>query len=136
MSQLSSQFVPFASEDLVRAMAQLFDLVDSYAYVKDTAGRYVFTNKKVQELFGRTAEEIVGKDDSAFFDLALADQLRVNDRLVIDGGQTIDREEKNVVKATGEERVYWTVKTPIRDRAGRIIGMCGISTDVTGRKRG
>lgn len=131
----ANSFTPLATDDMVRAMAQLLDVVDSYAYIKDTAGRYVFANKKVQGLFGRPAADIVGKDDAAFFDLALANELCVNDRLVIDGGQTIDREEKNVVKATGEERIYWTVKTPIRDRGGRIIGMCGISTDVTATKR-
>lgn len=131
----TSQFTPLPNEDLVGAMAQLLDLVDSYAYIKGTAGRYVFANRKVQELFGHKSDDIVGKDDSAFFDLALADQLRVNDRLVIDGGQTLDREEKNIIKTTGEEHIYWTVKTTIRDRQRRIVGMCGISTDMTGRKR-
>jgi PAS domain S-box-containing protein len=133
---MSKPDTPLASDDLARAMGQLLDLVDSYAYIKDTEGRYVFANKKVQALFGRQAPDIVGRDDSAFFDLTVADQLRVNDRLVIDGGQTIDRDETNVVKATGEERIYRTVKAPIRDGGGRIIGMCGISTDVTAARRG
>lgn len=99
-------FTPLPDADLIRAMGQLLDLADAYAYIKDSAGRYVFANAKVQTLFGRPAAEIVGKDDAAFFDLAIADNLRVNDRLVIDGGQTLEREEINVIKATGEERIY------------------------------
>lgn len=135
MTPPTPPFTPLPHDDLIRAMGQLLDLADAYAYIKDAAGRYVFANVKVQGLFGRPAAEIVGKDDAAFFDLTIADNLRVNDRLVIDGGQTLEREEINVVKATGERRTYWTVKTPIRDGAGRIIGMCGISTDITDRKR-
>jgi len=38
------------------------------------------------------------------------------------------------MKPTGETRYYWTVKKPLRNNSGRIIGMCGISTDITERK--
>jgi PAS domain S-box-containing protein len=122
-------------QDLAGGMRTLLDLVDGYAYLKDSAGRYIFANKKVQELFGRSYEDILGKDDAAFFDLSLANQLRIHDRLVIDQGETIDREEENIIKATGEKRIYWTVKKPIRNQQGQIIGMCGISTDITASKR-
>lgn len=122
-------------QDMISGLRTLLDLVDSYAYLKDTAGRYIFVNNKVQELFGHAYEDILGKDDASFFDLALSNQLKVNDRLVIDHGETIEREEKDIIKSTGEERIYWTVKKPIRDQRGQIIGMCGISTDITGSKR-
>ena len=79
-------------------------------------------------------ENIVGKDDTYFFDLALTDDLRQNDRLVIDEGKIIEKEEQNIIKATGETRYYWTIKKPLFDDSGQIIGMCGISTDITERK--
>ena len=59
----------------------------------------------------------------------------LNDRCVIEQGETIEREERNIVKSTGEERIYWTVKKPVRNDQGQIIGMCGISTDITERKQ-
>ncbi len=49
----------------------------------------------VAELFGDTSENIVGKDDSHSFDLELAHDLRSHDRLVIDEGKVIEKEEKN-----------------------------------------
>lgn len=122
-------------QEMVSGLRTLLDLVDSYAYLKDTSGRYIFVNKKVQELFGHAYEDILGKDDTSFFDLTLSNQLKVNDRLVIDNGETIEREERDIIKSTGEERIYWTVKKPIRDQRGQIIGMCGISTDIVGSKR-
>ncbi|HEX5756956.1 MAG TPA: diguanylate cyclase, partial [Arenimonas sp.] len=42
-----------------------------------------------------------------------------------------EREETNVIAETGETRVYWTIKLPLRDAAGRVTGMCGISSDIT-----
>ena len=126
---------PVPLQDIVSGLRALLDLVDGYTYLKDTAGRYIFVNKKVQDLFGRAYEDILGKDDAAFFDLELADQLRVNDRLVIDQGEAIEREEADIIKSTGEKRIYWTVKKPIRNQQGQIVGMCGISTDITASKQ-
>lgn len=50
-------------------------------------------------------------------------------------GQVVEREERDVVKATGEERIYWTVKSPVRDAAGRVVGLCGMSVDITASRR-
>ncbi|HXE30881.1 MAG TPA: PAS domain-containing protein [Terriglobales bacterium] len=111
------------------------DLVDAYVYTKDRAGRYTFANQKVRQLFGRSLDDICGRDDSDFFDLALSNELKANDARVMEEAQTFEREERNIVKSTGEERIYWTVKSPLRDDRGEVIGMCGVSTDITGRPR-
>lgn len=112
----------------------VLDQIGTYIYAKDTSGLYTYVNQKVAALFGDTLENIVGKDDSYFFDLERANGLRLNDRLVIDEGKIIEQEEQNVIKATGEIRYYWTIKKPLLDDSGQIIGMCGISTDITQRK--
>ncbi|CAB4956539.1 unannotated protein [freshwater metagenome] len=113
----------------------LLDDMDAAVYSKDLQGRYVYANKAVQAVFGATLEQIRGKDDSAFFDLALSEELRTNDRQVMADGALVEREEHNVIKATGEKRTYWTVKRPVFDGTGRLLGMAGISTDITDRKR-
>lgn len=112
----------------------VLDYTGAYIFTKDVAGCYTYVNQKVAELFGASLPEIVGKDDSHFFALELADQLRLNDRLVIDHGEALETEETNVLKATGETRIYWTIKKPLHDDSGQIIGMCGVSTDITERK--
>ena len=88
----------------------------------------------VQELFGVSHEDIIGRDDSHFFDLEHVNDLWLNDRLVIDFSETIAREETNIVKSTGGTRIFWTIKKPLCNDQGQIIGMCGISTEITERK--
>ena len=65
---------------------------------------YTYVNRYVQNLFGRSAEDIVGKDDSHFFDLERSNALKVNDAEVMTTGQTVERAERDIVKATAEER--------------------------------
>lgn len=111
----------------------ILDALDIAVYSKDREGRYTYANRMVCDLFGAPLSEIVGLDDSAFFDLEEADDLKVNDREVMESGVTVSREERDVVKATGEERVYWTVKAPITDASGTVVGLAGVSIDITGR---
>ncbi|MGI9196978.1 MAG: PAS domain-containing protein [Candidatus Nanopelagicales bacterium] len=110
----------------------ILDTLEIAVYSKDLEGRYTYANQMVCDLFGASLEEIVGQDDSAFFDLEEADDLKANDREVLASGQTVAREERDVVKETGEERLYWTIKSPLRDASGAIVGLCGVSLDITG----
>jgi diguanylate cyclase (GGDEF)-like protein/PAS domain S-box-containing protein len=111
------------------------DHVGAYIFTKDLQGRYTFANKLVCELFGKRLDKVIGFTDENFFDLELANNLRINDRRVMDLGERIEEEEINVIAATGETRVYWTVKVPWRDADGKIAGMCGVSTDITERRQ-
>ena len=137
-SQTADSAHPMNSNSLLQNMIigfrAILDQTGAYIFTKDIAGVYTYVNQKVEELFGETLANIVGKDDSHFFDLDLAHDLRLNDRLVIDEGKVIEKEEKNIIKSTGEIRYYWTVKKPLYNNFGQIIGMCGISTDITERK--
>ncbi|MDX1492089.1 MAG: PAS domain-containing protein [Pseudohongiellaceae bacterium] len=113
----------------------ILDKVGAYIYSKDLDGNYTYANSLVVELFGMPASEIYGKDDSHFFDLELSNQLQINDQKVMNENITIQQEEANYIKATGETRIYWTIKAPIFDENKEVIGMCGISTDITQQKK-
>lgn len=115
-------------------LRSIFNEMGAYLFTKDLDGRYIYANQAVLELFGCTLAELQGKDDRAFFDLDFSEDLRRNDRQVLEQQVTIAREEINYLKATGEKRFYWTVKKPIHDRDGKLIGLCGISTDITEHK--
>ncbi|MCX7096655.1 MAG: PAS domain S-box protein [Methylococcales bacterium] len=123
------------SPPILAGLCTVLDQTGLFIYIKDTAGRYTYVNQKVQDLFAAPLADILGQDDTRFFDLAVANGLRLNDRRVIDNGETIEQEEHNVVKATGETRIYWTTKTPLYDGQGQIIGLSGISADITERKQ-
>ncbi|HMZ58209.1 MAG TPA: PAS domain-containing protein, partial [Leptospiraceae bacterium] len=122
-------------KNMVTVLQTTLDNIGAYIYIKDLEGKYIFVNRLVKELFDAPLEEIIGFDDSKFFSLEKSDDLRVNDRLVMDQGQTIEKEEKNHVIKTGEIKYYWTVKKPRRDENGKITGMYGISTDITQTKK-
>jgi len=112
----------------------VMDEVGAYVFTKDLNGCYTFANNLVLGLFNKPLNDVLGEDDSHFFDLELSHELRENDIRVLKHGEVIEKEEKNIIKDTGEIRVYWSVKKPIYDSSGNIIGMCGISTDITKRK--
>lgn len=109
------------------------DHVEAYVFTKDAEGRYTYANRGVCDLFGCPLDEIIGFTDEKFFDLSVYQELRENDRRVIEHGELVKSEETNVIAATGERRIYWTVKSPLRDAEGVVVGLCGISTDITER---
>ncbi|MCF3098459.1 GGDEF domain-containing protein [Aeromonas australiensis] len=115
-------------------LRSIFNEMGAYLFTKDLAGRYIYANQAVLDLFGCTLAELQGKDDHAFFDLDFSEDLRRNDRQVLEQQVAIAREEINYLKPTGEKRVYWSVKKPMYGRDGKLIGLCGISTDITEHK--
>ena len=131
---ISNPAIP-SHHDLILGLQTAIDQTGSYIFTKDTAGRYTYVNIKVQELFGAKFDDIIGKDDSHFFDLETTNNIRQNDRRILDFDATIEQEEATVIKSTGENRIYWAVKKPVKNADGQIIGMCGVSTDITELKR-
>ncbi len=120
--------------DKVSQLQTILNHVGAYVFTKDLEGRYTFVNKMCCELFGKPQEQILGCTDEDFFDLTISNQIRVNDRSVMDEGNTVEAEEVNIIAKTGQARIYWTVKIPLKENSGRITGMCGISTDITERR--
>ena len=105
------------------ALRAVLDDMGAYIFIKDANGCYTYANHQVLELFGLQLEQVIGKDDTHFFDLSISDQLRVNDLRVLQYFEVIEREETNFIKGTGETRIYWSVKKPLRDTDGNIIGI-------------
>ncbi|TNI88831.1 diguanylate cyclase [Aeromonas sobria] len=116
-------------------LKSIFNEIGAYLFTKDLDGRYVYANQAVLDLFGCTLAELQGQDDSAFFDLDHSDTLQRHDRQVLAQQIEICQEEINYLKETGEKRIYWSVKKPMYGRDGALIGLCGISTDITEKKQ-
>lgn len=112
----------------------ILENVGAYIFIKDTNYRYTYVNRKVCELFGHTYQDIIGKDDTAFFSPESIEQIMQSDRPVIEQGETVKREETDLTVNDHQRRTYWTVKIPLRDNNGKIYGLCGISTDITPQK--
>jgi PAS domain S-box-containing protein len=118
-------------EELLRTIVESTpDLV----WAKDTQGRLTFANKAVADLFGATVDQIVGRTDMDFFgDKDLARAIQANDRRIMAAGRPELVEE--LVRDERGERVYETVKSPLRDEGGGVAGIVGVSREVTGSRR-
>ena len=106
------------------------DNVPSYIYTKDTQYRYTYANRPLLDFFGRTAETLVGCDDTNFFPSEIVQRLREIDSHVLLGEQAVN--EFDIASAESGRRVYWDIKTPIHQPQSPLIcGLLGISTDIT-----
>ncbi|PKN10556.1 MAG: hypothetical protein CVU72_00805 [Deltaproteobacteria bacterium HGW-Deltaproteobacteria-7] len=118
-----------------RLQNTILNNVGAYIYLKDTQYRYTYVNGKVCHLFGVKEDEIIGKDDSSFFNAASVLEIMKSDHRVIEYGETVTREETDLTSSDKLPRTYWAVKLPLKDKMGNICGLCGISTDITELKR-
>ena len=123
-----------ALKESEKLLTDILENVTAYIYMKDTRGRYLFANRLLREQFDAPMEEIVGYDDSKFFDADTAANMRESDLRVLKDGETLQIEETNLNILTGVTNVFLSVKLPLRHEDGGIYALCGISTDITERK--
>ncbi len=102
-------------------------------FVKDMGGRYLMINQAGARMLGRRVQDIVGKSDAELFPPSVARQITARDRQVIESGQTRTYEESGI--AGGPERFHLATLGPYRDARGGIIGLLGISRDITEHNR-
>ena len=103
-------------------------------YVKDRDGRFVFGNRALERFTGRTVAAIIGTTDYDWSPVEDADCWREHDLKVLESGRVWEFEETGT---TGEGRPYVNLSTkfPLTDESGTPVAVCGISTDITERKR-
>ncbi|HTX21578.1 MAG TPA: PAS domain S-box protein [Candidatus Aquilonibacter sp.] len=127
-----------AEEALARERALLRTLIDNLPdciYAKDSNGRKILANPAdLKNLHCQTEAEAIGKTDFEFFPKAEAEKFYADDQKVIRGESIINREEF-LLDEKGEQRWLLTSKLPLRDPAGKIIGLVGVGRDITEHKR-
>ena len=102
-------------------------------FVKDLHGHYLMINSWGAQLLGCSVEEVVGKDDTALFNLETAHRIMERDRAVVESGEIQTYEESGT--STGIQRTYLCTKGPYRDATGQVIGLFGIARDITNSKQ-
>ena len=118
-----------ALRDKERLLRTVIETATDAIFMKDTVGRYLLINSAGAEVIGKPADQIVGRDDKDLFPAEVAVRLRADDRQVMSGSGQARFEE--IVPFKGESRVFYSVKTPFRDSQGEVIGLVGVSRDVT-----
>jgi two-component system sensor histidine kinase/response regulator len=128
-----------AEEALVKERNLLRTLIDNIPdliYVKDRHSRYLINNIATIHILGAKSEnELIGKRDLDTLPKDLASKYYQDDQKVVRTGKAIiDREEKVLDKSTGKTKWVSTYKAPLRDTDGKIIGIVGVSRDITEHK--
>ncbi len=102
-------------------------------FVKDRDGKYLLFNSAASRFVGKPVEEVLGRDDTALFDPESARVAMAHDQQVMAANQADTAEEQ--LTAAGVTRTYLASKMPFHDSAGNVIGVLGISRDITSQKR-
>src|SRR5262249_59057736 len=114
------------SFDLLRAVTE--GTTDA-VFVKDRQGRYLMINAAGARFLGQTVAEVIGKDDTQLFSPQTARAIMEGDRRIMATGETQTFED--VGTAAGVTRTYLATKGPHRDVRGDIVGVIGISRDIS-----
>jgi PAS domain S-box-containing protein len=113
----------------------LMNNLPDQVYFKDLESRFIRVNKALSNRFGLAdPSEVKGKTDFDFFSIEHAQQAFNDEQTIIKTGQSLIIEEKETNKDRPETWVS-TIKMPMTNNSGNIIGTFGISRDVTVRKR-
>ncbi len=119
--------------DLLRT---LIDSLPDRIFIKDRQSRFLVNNPAhVRAMGATTQDEVIGKTDLDIFPAELARQYYNDERAVMESGQPLNREEKAVNPRTNETRWLQTTKVPLRDKQQAVVGLMGISRDITELKR-
>ncbi len=119
------------SQALLHALA---DGIPDPLYVKDRESRVVMANPALAAVVGKPLEEILGRTDGEYYgDDAAGQALREHDLQVMASGRSEVMEE--TVPTPLGDRTFLSTKAPHRDAAGHIVGIIGVSRDITERKQ-
>ncbi|HXE37838.1 MAG TPA: PAS domain-containing protein, partial [Azonexus sp.] len=122
-------------DERMRALNLLGAIADASGdaiFAKDLAGRYLLFNRAAEQITGKPASQVIGQDDTFLFPAEQAALLMANDRQVMQDNRLVSFQE-NLRTASGEA-VFLATKGPLRDENERVIGMFGISRDITARQ--
>jgi PAS domain S-box-containing protein len=112
----------------------LVDNLPDYVFAKDMKSRLLMSNVAHLRILGAARfRDVAGKTDLDFFPPEFAAGYLADDDSVLRSGQPIFNRQEPVVNSTGEQQWVLTSKVPWKDIHGDIIGLIGVSRDITAR---
>lgn len=112
---------------------QILDAIPDLILCKGAQSRIVYANKAFRDYYGMTLQQLQGIIDAPFVKPDYTQQYVKDDAYVFNTGQTLKIEEP-VVRFDGQERLFSTVKSAIRDATWQVIQTVGVSRDITEQK--
>ena len=134
---VSGELLRNESEQAVKEQEALLRSVIETAtdaiFMKDREGRYRFINSAGTLVIGKPSAEIIGKKDDEIFPQDIANRLMADDQSVFSGAT--QRQFEQILPLKREPRTFYSIKTPHQDQNGQIVGLVGVSRDMTALKQ-
>ena len=118
------------SEARLRA---IMDHAPTEIFLVDREGRYVLVNREFERRYGLTEKQVVGKTMNEFFPADITAEFTAQDRETFETGRAMVKEQ--VIEYGGVVHTDLEIKFPIVDQTGKTVGVGGIATDITDRKK-
>lgn len=110
----------------------IVDHLPQKVFLKDKNSFYLFANEPYSQSLGVAAQNIPGKTDYDFFPVEVAERRLNDDRRFMEGGHPEEKEERHT--GEGGVRVEQILRIPVKNESGDMVGIMGISWDITEKK--
>jgi PAS domain S-box-containing protein len=110
----------------------LFETAPDCIFMKDRSLRYSLVNPAMAHLFGLPPSDFIGKSDEDLYGQWIGSHLRERDSRVL-GGESVEVEHTRSI--AGTPITFHDITIPIHNSAGEIVGVCGLSVNITDRKQ-
>ncbi|MES9849433.1 MAG: PAS domain S-box protein, partial [Candidatus Thiodiazotropha sp.] len=121
-----------AQAERIQALNLLSTIADSSTdaiFAKDLQGRYLFFNRQAELFTGKTKDQVLGQDDRLLFPPDQVEMIMANDRMLVERDEVTTFHEH---LDTDLGRItFLATKGPLKDENGEIIGVFGVSRDIT-----
>jgi two-component system, sensor histidine kinase and response regulator len=112
-------------------LQMLMDNVPDYIYFKDINTKYIRANKAIANFFKTDVNNLIGKADVDFLSKAAAKKTHKQDLFVLNKEKVLINEVEKLQDLDGNTVWISTTKVPIKDENSQVIGLVGVSRDVT-----
>lgn len=116
-------------------MKTLIQTIPDLIWLKNPDGKYLGCNERFEDLYDAKESQIIGKTDYDFVEKDLADAIRKHDKYTMNANKAIMREHELVFSSDGHKELVETIKTSMISPNGELIGVLGISRDITDRRQ-
>ncbi len=139
---MSSKNYTIQSDSTQNYFENIISLLPGHIYWKDLNCRFLGCNnlqakavglKSHKEIIGKTAYDVIAINQPEEKRREQADEIDSIDRKVMRTGETFILEEPLTLE-DGSKRIFLSQKVPLRDNGGNIVGILGISIDITPEK--
>jgi PAS domain S-box-containing protein len=119
-----------------KLLATLVDQLPDNVFAKDTSGRYFLSNRAHAEFHGAPSRDhFLGKTGADLLPPEVARRYAKSDQNIFDGKIDSFQDDELSTNKDGDRRWIATTKVPLKDEAGKIIGLVGLSRDMTERRQ-